>query len=115
MPFLGGSGGLLLAECKLILATCQKLENDRRPPLERFPNIGKLPNLGKAPGHHAMQGVHLQIYYIYFNFGQNIHPIDSDQPLWAAVETRSNIGREKKSGEEQLVWKHAEDLYRHAN
>ena len=39
----GGSGGVLLAACQLILATCQKLENDGRPPPDRFPSIGKLP------------------------------------------------------------------------
>ncbi len=39
----GGSGGVLLAVCQLILATCQKLENDRRRPLDGFPSIGKLP------------------------------------------------------------------------
>ncbi len=38
----GGSGGVPLAACQLILATCQKLENDRRPPLDGFPSIGKL-------------------------------------------------------------------------
>ena len=38
-----GSGGVPLAACQLILATCQKLENDGRSPLDRFPSIGKLP------------------------------------------------------------------------
>ncbi len=39
----GGSGGLLLAACQLILATCQKLESDRRAPLDGFPSNGKWP------------------------------------------------------------------------
>ncbi len=39
----GGSDGVLLAACQLILATCQKFGNDRRPPLDRFPDVGKLP------------------------------------------------------------------------
>ncbi len=39
----GGAGRVQLAACKLILATCQKLDNDRRPPVHRFPGIGKLP------------------------------------------------------------------------
>ena len=39
----GGSGGVPLAVCQLILATCQKLESDGRPPLDGFPSIGKLP------------------------------------------------------------------------
>ena len=39
----GGSGGVPLAPSQLILATCQKLENDGRPPLDRFHSIGKLP------------------------------------------------------------------------
>ena len=49
----GGSGGLPLAACQLILATCQKLENDGRPPPDRSPSIGKLPvrspSIGKLP------------------------------------------------------------------
>ena len=36
----GGSDGVLLAACQLILATCQKLVNNRRPPLDRFPGVG---------------------------------------------------------------------------
>ena len=46
----GGSGGVLLAACQLILATCQKLENDRRPPLDRFPGVGLVPNSEKVLG-----------------------------------------------------------------
>ncbi len=38
-----GSVGVPLAACQLILATCQKLESDRRPPLDGFPSTGKLP------------------------------------------------------------------------
>ena len=44
-----GSGGVLLAGCQLILASCQKLENDRRPPLDGFASIGKVPKLVKVP------------------------------------------------------------------
>ncbi len=38
-----GSGGVPLAACQQILATCQKLEYDGRPPSDGFPSIGKLP------------------------------------------------------------------------
>ncbi len=41
----GGSGGVPLAVCQLILATCQKLESGGRPPLDGFPSTGKLPKL----------------------------------------------------------------------
>ncbi len=39
----GGSGGVPLAACQLILATCQKVETDGRPPLDWFPSAGKVP------------------------------------------------------------------------
>ncbi len=39
----GESGWVPLAACQLILAICQKLDNDGRPPPDRFPSTGKLP------------------------------------------------------------------------
>ena len=43
----GGSGGVPLPACQLILATCQKLENDG---IDRFPSIGKAASVaGKVP------------------------------------------------------------------
>ncbi len=39
----GGSGGVPLASCQLLLATCQKFKSDGSPPLDGFPSIGKLP------------------------------------------------------------------------
>ncbi len=41
-----------MAACQLILAICQKIENDRRPPLDGFPSNGKSPVCsvaGKVP------------------------------------------------------------------
>ena len=59
----GGSGGVPLAACQLILATCQKLGNDGRI-------AGKVPKCVKVPEpkHRAsaMRGVRLYVYYIYF-------------------------------------------------
>ncbi len=71
----GGSGRVLLAACQLILATCQKLENDRRPHLDRFSGVGKLPvwlarcqiwkkSQAEALRDSPMRGVHLDIYFV---------------------------------------------------
>ncbi len=38
----------------------------------------------KKPPDEALRGVRLHVYYIHF--GQYIHPIGSDRPLWVAGE-----------------------------
>ena len=73
----GGSGGVPLAACQLILATCQKLENNGRPPPDRFPALASCQNSwqgakmcksprAEASRDSAMRGVRLHVYYIYF-------------------------------------------------
>ena len=65
----GGSCGVPLAACQLILATCQKLENGGRPACQYWQVasvVGKVPKLVKfpEPKHRAMRGVCLHIYYV---------------------------------------------------
>ena len=90
-----GSHEVPLAACQLILAACQKLQNDRGRHLEMSPNTGRLPGLlarcqiwknsqAEVSRDSAMRGVPLHIYYI--QFGQCTHPMGHGRPPWAAGE-----------------------------